>query len=101
MLKSLIQLAFELQDVAQTANRTRAFRIDLNSLGILNEGFLNLRICLEQVAFHLVRPLVVRIHTEDLVTDLHTVVLSATFTLKQCQQYPVFHDVISKLNCLI
>ena len=85
MLKCLIELAFELQDIAKTANCARALRIDLDSFGILNERFLNLRICLKQVALHLVRPFIVWVHAKDLVTDLHTVVLPAALTLKQRQ----------------
>ena len=64
MLERLIELAFELEDVAEARNCARALRIYLHGPGILLECLFDLRIGLEEVSFDLVRSLVVGVHAQ-------------------------------------
>ena len=101
MLERLIELAFELEDVAKARNCARALRIDLHSPRILLECLFDLRIGLEEVAFDLVRSLVVGVHAQYFIAYLHAVVLAAHLTLKKRQKNPILHYVIGEFDCFV
>ena len=81
MLKRFVQLAFEFEYVAETADSTGTFRIDLDSFRILDEGFFDLCVCFKEVSFDLVSSFVIWVHAENFVTDLQAIVVATHFAL--------------------
>ena len=83
VLQSLVEFSLKFEHVSEAGDCTGAFGVDLYSFGVLDKGFFDLRVGLEEVTSEFVRSFVIRVHREDLVADLQAVILPPHFALKQ------------------
>jgi hypothetical protein len=83
MLESLCEPSFVFQDISETAHCAGTFWIYLDCLRVFYESFFNACICFEQVTLNLVSTFIHGVHRQNLVTNLHTVVVSSHSSLQQ------------------
>ena len=95
VLKSFIELPFELEHVSEAAHATGTFRIQFNSSRVLDECLLNQLIVFKNVSFELVRSCVVWIHLDDFLTNLEAVVKTAFSFFQKSEENPVLHYILS------
>ena len=94
VLKSFIELPFELEHVSEAAHTTGTFRIQFDSSRVLDECLLDQLVVFENVSLELVRSCVVWIHLYDFLANLEAVVKTAFSFFQKSEKNPVLHYIL-------